>query len=182
MRIKPFIFAFFGLTLSAGVANAFTVDGDLSDWGVSVVDNNGSDFVVSGNPSIAGVHVEDQDDTTNSGYLGPNAGGQNYDAEFMGVAFEGGKLHIAISTGQRPDNDFAHYSPGDIRIETNDGTVFGIEVGGGAGGGAGGAITEGDDGSFYTTNGSGYTTAHTALTGAGEQLAGTIWSGATWYD
>lgn len=180
--IKQVAFAFLGLALSAGAAQAFTVDGNLSDWGVSVVDNNGSDFVVSSDPSILGVHVEDQNDTAgNGGFLGPNSGGQNYDAEFMAVAYSGGKLHIAISTGQRPDNGFSYYSPGDIRIRTNDGTVFGIEVGGGAGGGAGGAITEGAAGSHYTTNSSGYTTAHTALTGAGAQLAGTIWSGATWY-
>jgi len=176
--IKQVAFAFLGLALSAGAAHAFTVDGDLSDWGVSVVDNNGSDFVVSSNPSILGVHVEDQNDTSNSGYLGPNSGGQNYDAEFMGVAYENGKLNIAISTGQRPDNGFSYYSPGDIRIQTNDGTVFGIEVGGGAGDGAGSTITEGADGSFYGTNGSGYTTGHTALAG---QTAGSVWSGATWF-
>ena len=80
--IKQVAFAFLGLALSAGAAQAFTVDGNLSDWGVSVVDNNGSDFVVSSDPSILGVHVEDQNDTAgNGGFLGPNSGGQNYDAE-----------------------------------------------------------------------------------------------------
>jgi len=83
------------LTFSASTAIAapITIDGDLSDWGISVADGTSSQPVgtdYSGLRSdLAGSMIEDTDDTTNSLYLGPNYGGQNYDGEFMGVLTQG---------------------------------------------------------------------------------------------
>ncbi len=160
-------------------ASAITIDGDLSDWGVTVADNNASNF--SSPLTTIGqtaYFVEDQDDTAgNGGFLCPNYGGQNYDAEFLGVALDNTTLYISIVTGQRPDNGSTYYSPGDIRLNIG-GTEYGVEVGGGIGGGAGGAITEGAAGTTYTVNSSGYTTG-LATTDA-SQTADSVWSGATW--
>ncbi len=160
-------------------ASAITIDGNLSDWGVTVADNNASDF--SSPLTTIGqtaYFVEDQNDTAGSGgFLGPNHGGQNYDAEFLGVALDNTMLYISILTGQRPDNGFSTYSPGDIRLNIG-GTEYGIEVGGGAGGGAGGTITEGAAGTTYNTNSSGSTTSIAATDAS--QTAGSVWVGATW--
>jgi len=115
--------------------------------------------------------------------VGPNNGGQNYDAEFLGVFVDQASsttLNIGIATGQRPDNGFSRYGPGDIRISFTDGSgnesVFGIEVGGGPGDSSrvSGAITEGDVGTTYDIRDSGYTEsplpAHPEA-----QKAGTVW-------
>lgn len=66
-----------------------------------------------------------EDDTDNT--LGPHTGGQDYDGEFLGVGISGAFLAIAIVTGQRPDNGFSAFAPGDLRIETSLGS-FGIEL------------------------------------------------------
>jgi hypothetical protein len=175
----------------------------LSDWGVSVADNNGSNFGVPagagqttlGDGSVMFYHLEDQSDTAgHSALLGPNYGGQDYDAEFMGVIINGTQLSIAIVTGQRPNNGFSFFGPGDIRIQTSQG-VFAVEVGGGVGGGSGTAITEGALGTTYRLNSSGETkgvlmsdgTAVGDLTGPNPQLvanatqtAGSIWKDPQW--
>jgi hypothetical protein len=168
-------------TLSTNAA-AFTIDGDLSDWGIAVADNNGTDY--SGlNTDLVGYMEEDTDDTTNNLFLGPYWGGQNYDGEFFGAAVQDNTLYLAILTGQRPDNGFDSsgrglYSPGDIRISTDMG-LYGIEVGGGpVGDTPGGAITEGDSGSTYILNSHGYTVGYTDAAAA--QVAGSLWSGVDW--
>lgn len=172
------------LTANSAVrAATISVDGNLSDWGVTVADNNGSTYAPSG---LLGSHVEDTNDLDDNYYLGPNWGGQNYDAEFMGVARGTGVqrnlLYVAISTGQRPDNGFANYSPGDLRLvgmgANQTPFTLGIEFGGGAGGGTGSAITEGANGTTFVLNGNGVTTGVTHhATGL---LAGSIWLNPTW--
>lgn len=161
-------------------ADPLVVDGELSDWGVHVADHNGSDInAYAGHAGIGllGWHSEDSNDHQgDSGYVGPNYGGQNYDAEFMGVAHNEGRLVIGLSTGQRPDNGLKRYSPGDLRIVTNAG-VYGVELGGGAGGAAGGAIEEGASGSTYLVDSHGWTTGHVAQAGA---VAGSIWFNPDW--
>lgn len=169
-------------------AGPITVDGNVSDWGITVKDGNQSSF---SNPAVANTILnktffftaEDQNDLWgDSGYLGPNYGGQNYDAEFMGLAFDDTKLYLVIVTGQRPDNGLQRFSPGDIRIVAKDSkngpvtSVFGIEVGGGIGGGAGGVLTEGAAGSTYTLNSSGYTKGHTNS----PRVVGSIWKDPSW--
>lgn len=149
-----------------------TVDGDLSEWGVTMA-NGVSGGVGSTYVSVPGITADDEDtnDTSNSYTVGPNQGGQNYDWEYLGATIQSGDLYIGVMSGQRPDNGFTLFSPGDIRITTTYGRTFGIEVGGGAGNGTGaGNFTESSDsrginasnlGSFYGLNGSGYTATHT---------------------
>ncbi|MPZ43532.1 MAG: PEP-CTERM sorting domain-containing protein [Betaproteobacteria bacterium] len=157
------------------------VDGSVADWGITVGDGNSSDF---SSPAVANViklytALEDNNDLAgDSGALGPHFGGQNYDVEFMGVAIDSSRLYIAVVTGQRPDNGFARFSPGDIRIVANNGAVYGIEVGGGAGGVAGGLLTEGGGaaGSTYSLNGNGFTIGYADSL----RTVGSIWKDPTW--
>jgi hypothetical protein len=158
------------------ISGPLAVDGNLADWGITVADNNASVLI----PSIPTLYyaIEDQSDTAgDGGFVGPNYGGQNYDVEFMGVAKQGTRIYIALVSGLRPDNGFPRFGPGDIRIVVG-GTVFGIEVGGGAGGGAGGAITEGATGSTYVLDSNGFTVGHNAAVAA--QTAGSIWRNSAW--
>lgn len=170
-------------------AGPITVDGNVSDWGVSVADNDASNF---SNPAVAGTILgstfyfarEDQPDTAGDAYfLGPNYGGQNYDVEFMGLAFDATRLYLTIVSGQRPDNGLMRFSPGDIRIVAKTGkngsvtNVYGIEVGGGAGGAPGaGMQAEGGAGSTYNLNASGFTLSHAASARA----VGSIWRDPNW--
>jgi len=184
MQMKKTMVAAGIAALIAGAPAAaapLVVDGLVSDWGITVGDNNASNFsapAVSG-ALFFGFAVEDQSDLAgDGGFLGPHYGGQNYDVEFMGVALTASKMHIVIVTGQRPDNGLQRYSPGDIRIVGNDGHVLGVEIGGGVGGGAGGVLATGAAGSSYTLNSSGFTTAH-ASTGA-LQTVGSVWRDPAW--
>ena len=169
------------LCVIAGSAPAFAdyiVDGDLSDWGVLVADNNATTFITGPNSGLLGTHLEDQDDNAGDGaYVGPLYGGQNYDAEYMGVARQGSEIFISIMTGQRPDNGLTRFAPGDILIET-DTAIYGIEVGGGEGGVAGALVGLGEIGSTYELNGSGYTIAHEAADA--QQTTGSIWVDVNW--
>src|SRR3569623_1307118 len=159
--------ATFAVVASSSISAApIVIDGNLDDWGLTVSDGNESNFL---HPRA--------DIGLLSYYLGPGYGGQNYDAEFMGVALQGSTLYITIVTGQRPDNGFNRYSPGDIRITTANG-LYGIEVGGGKGGRGGAAITEGERGSTYRLNASGYTVGY-KKTAAG-QYVGSLWSNVDW--
>src|SRR4051794_34195793 len=89
----------------AGVIN---VDGLVGDWGSNQSYStgtwkNGLDGSVPG--FTYQYFVEDPNDTnSDSGFVGPNYGGQNYDAEFIGVGVENGQLKIVIVSGQRRDN------------------------------------------------------------------------------
>lgn len=170
-------------------AGPIVVDGNVADWGISVGDNDTSNF---SNPGVAGTVLNStfffqrEDNPDNSGdsyFLGPNYGGQNYDVEFMGLAFHADKLYLAIVTGQRPDNGFHRFSPGDIRIVAKTGktgsvlNVYGIEVGGGQGGGAGlGLLTEGAVGSTYNLNSSGFTVGYADSARA----VGSVWRDPNW--
>ena len=173
--------------LSAPAAAAtITIDGNLSDWGITVSDSPGSTPLsnfsnLSTTIGLQASFVEDQNDNAgDGGFLGPNQGGQNYDAEFLGVALQNTTLFIAIVTGQRPDNGATRYSPGDIMLTINN-NLYGIEVGGGVGGGAGAAITEGAAGSTYNVNSNGFTNGTTPLLAtAAAQTAGSVWIGADW--
>lgn len=169
-------------TASAAHAVPLTVDGDLSDWGINVADGTVGNTVGTNytglRSGLIGSMIEDTSDLAgDSGYVGPNYGGQNYDGEFMGWALQGNQFHVAILTGQRPDNGLMRFSPGDLRIETSNG-IFGIEIGGGAGGGAGTALQEGAAGSTYTTYSNGYTQAHNNADPL--QTTGSIWSNTDW--
>lgn len=175
------VFALIISALSLPASAALIVDGSLGDWGVTVADHNQSNFTTwTSGLQILGSHVEDQDDEAGHSFvLGPNAGGQDYDAEMMAIASQGSRYFICVVTGMRPDNGFAYFSPGDIRIETSAGT-FGIEVGGGKGGNTnpGTMITAGAPGSTYTLNSNGEAQVHTGISTG--QVAGSIWHNAGW--
>lgn len=185
--------AFLCSSLATGVEAAIVVNGDLTDWGVTVANNDTSAWGVgagTGARTFGGFeyfyHQEDQSDTSGDGFLlGPNHGGQNYDAEFIGWGLDAGHIVIGISTGQRPDNGFDKFSPGDIRIRTTIGD-FGVEVGGSGTPGSPAAtsfITEGALGSTYQLNSSGYTTGVTnsnAIGARATQTAGSVWLNPTW--
>ncbi len=178
IRCTPPVCILAAVLVPAAVHAGLIADGHLGDWGVTVADNNLSTYVFDSGLDLLGSHIEDQNDTAGHGFvLGPNQGGQDYDAEMMAVALQGGRIFIAIVTGQRPDNGLPSFGPGDIRIETASGTL-GIEVGGGAGGADGSLITAGAPGSTYTLDGNGVTRSHAAAAPA--QVAGSIWSAATW--
>lgn len=168
------------LLFSAGAAAAatLTVDGDASDWGFSVADNNASTWAPASGIGLVAMMLEDSDDLAgDGGIVGPNQGGQNYDAEVLAAAVQGSDLYIVIVSGQRPDNGLARYAPGDLHIMTDAGD-YGVEIGGGAGGGSGTMLTGGESGSTYTLNSSGFTTAHNVAAAA--QTAGSIWLDPTW--
>jgi hypothetical protein len=87
----------------ASGAAALTVDGNLSDWGATVADNNGSVFTptvaltgtafASDGSTQTTFFLEDTSDTAgNGGFVGPNYGGQNYDVEFMAASRSGNTL------------------------------------------------------------------------------------------
>ncbi|MGH8672023.1 MAG: PEP-CTERM sorting domain-containing protein, partial [Burkholderiales bacterium] len=166
-----------------------TVDGNLSDWGVVLLNNNGSNIrpntVASGSSSPCQAPLntmwacEDTNDNaglfdSNGGFVGPEYGGQKYDVEFLGAAQNAGKLFIGIASGLRPDNGANLYGPGDLFLTAN-GVAYVIEMGGGAGHTGGAALsaqTQGAAGSFYTLDGNGYTVSQTSLL---SQLVGSIW-------
>lgn len=180
------------LLLCAPAQAGFVVDGDLRDW--EIVNNSAhTDWDV---PAVSGIGVyttsygfkfkyarEDSSDTAgDSGYIGPNSGGQNYDTEFLAAGVFGSELRISIVTGQRRDNGFERFAPGDLRITMTPGggteVIYGLEIGGGRGGTTGTSVNLGDPGSTYGLNSSGFTTSHTAsATGpiGTAHVAGSIW-------
>lgn len=186
MKITTWLFCLLTIAATATAASAGTlvVDGDTSDWGVYVGHGNTSNMnSYSGHPGIGllGFVAEDQDDFADvTGYLGPLSGGQDYDAEFLAAAQDGGLLHVLLVSGQRPGNSFKWFGPGDLRIETSAGT-YGLEVGGGPGGpGAPDSVVEGDAGTTYTFKSNGYTLAANGTDAA--QTAGSLWFSPTWLD
>ncbi|TCS38548.1 putative secreted protein with PEP-CTERM sorting signal/MYXO-CTERM domain-containing protein [Paucimonas lemoignei] len=172
---------------SSAQAAPLAVDGSLADWNVVLKDSASStpasQFATVTAPAgakLLGYAIEDQNDINNDIFLGPHYGGQNYDVEFMAVAYQAGKVFLTIATGQRPDNGLQYYSPGDIRIVDNNNKVYGIEVGGGSGNASikQGAITEGATGTTYTLNSNGFTVS--VANAAPAQTAGSIWSNVNW--
>ena len=132
--MKRFLAGFAALALCALLAPVaafavpFTVDGDLTDWGIVIGDGSATtlDSIIGGPGGLVidnangGVGtdysslavgggiwtfaVEDTNDSRNNYAVGPNYGGQNYDIEFMGLAREGSEIFVAILSGLRPDN------------------------------------------------------------------------------
>jgi hypothetical protein len=192
-----------GFALAAGLmlgTSAFAlpaIDGALGDWTASIstgIDSFGaagtpSTFCTAGTVCVGGstafsAVAEDTNDGNNAYAVGPNAGGQNYDTEYMAAAAQGTNLYLAIVSGQRRDNGSANYSPGDIRI-TNllTGNVYAIEMGGGTAGGATGTINGGDAGFFYnisTSSGQTLNGGSDDLSAAGGKVAVTQTAGSIW--
>jgi hypothetical protein len=139
------------VSLGTTAHGAPVVDGNLAEWGIGMQGGHntydalyGVSYPMASNGGVAGTitsglpiglpvdfHVEDSNDSSGIDYrVGPLYGGQDFDAEFLGVAHDplGNKLWIAISTGQRSDNAFAYFEPGDILIQTVHGTYYGVET------------------------------------------------------
>lgn len=113
--------------LSASSAQAFVIEGNLSDWGVQ---RNGSAAGWTPNSSALAYKIEDQHDA----YLNPGYGGQAYDAEAMYVAWDASNLYIGIATGHSPltvNNPTGNsYGAGDIAIDfgINGSFDYGVEL------------------------------------------------------
>jgi hypothetical protein len=91
---------------------AITVNGDLSDWGVTPGAYGASSWA----PTNGAIYtVEDQQGGPTT-YLTPGYGGQRYDAEAMYATREGGFAYLAIVTGF-PDTGYGVHIPGDIAID-----------------------------------------------------------------
>jgi hypothetical protein len=181
------------LACSASSQAAISVDGVLTDWGISLDSNkhlvydsaygyaynSQANVEKRGYATVQGAKIaydlEDSNDNSNSYQVGPLYGGQNYDAEALVVTVSGKNLYIGISTGQRLDNGAKYFAPGDICISKNSKT-WGIEVGGKSKS-LPTQILEGDKGASYVVNNSGYASSSTSLSG---QLAGSVWEGGTW--
>ncbi|MDP2809092.1 MAG: PEP-CTERM sorting domain-containing protein [Rhodocyclaceae bacterium] len=96
----------------SGSAWAITIDGNLSDWGVTAP---------SWTPTL-GIRSTIEDQTgSGSYYLNPGWGGQAYDAEALYATISGTKLYIALATGHNPrtlQNPAANsYGAGDFAID-----------------------------------------------------------------
>ena len=156
LAARPFIALGFILLAACAQAGPITIDGSLADWGFFVGDNNTSTFTPTKGLNVVGIAVQDTNDTWGSSkFLGPGRGGQDFDIEALAAVVQNGNLYVAMVSGQRPDNGFTAYGPGDFVFNTKGG-VYGLEVGGGSGGGAGTAITEGAVGSIYSLNSQGF--------------------------
>ena len=127
-------------------AAVFSVDGNLSDWGITLGASqhfnyaagynysyhSGLDLTGTRGQAIIGGNavcydLEDSNDDSNSYQVGPLYGGQNYDAEVLVASVVGSNLYIGVASGQRPNNGLAYFAPGDIRIAAGQ-NVFAIEV------------------------------------------------------
>ncbi len=119
------VFLWMVFFIVSGGAQAFVVDGDLSDWGVYPGGFGFSDWQPD---SEIAYLVEDQSGERGA-YLGPGYGGQLYDAEAMYFAFEGDYAYIAVVTGVSPSGS-GYRTPGDIFIDFgNDGSYeYGIRT------------------------------------------------------
>ncbi len=113
MNVFKLLTPFLSGVLFTVPALAYTIDGNLADWGVSH-NGNAGDWTPN-----SGIHftVEDQKDS----FLLPGWGGQAYDAEAMYVTWDASNLYIAIATGHNPatPNNPTHnsFGAGDIAID-----------------------------------------------------------------
>lgn len=175
-KIKNLLIGFGSLLVMLASLESSARASILGTMGVNVGENNtttyamatrtaawstGNGVNISGKTNSASgalyYNIEDQNDNAAlSGFDGPRYGGQDYDAEFLGVLFSGTKISIGILTGQRFDNGVNNYSPGDILIRTSIGNYW-IEVGGSGAGAADGIIARGENGSSYALDSSGHT-------------------------
>lgn len=171
----------------------------IADWGITGGYNSdtlvapgltneaiNSTYLATANQAdVSGGHLfyRMEDGVGASGLVGPNYGGQQFDAEYLGAIISGTSLRIGLVMGHRIPGTGAFsnvFEPGDIRITTTSGQVYGIEVG--AGGGLGSL------GATYRIDGNGYATGvrYSNGTTAGyspfpavflaQQTAGSIWA------
>ena len=121
--MRGVILSLFFFLLTAFSAQAITIDGNLSDWGLdtSSFGENGNDWSQV-NP---GVFVWQEDcvgydcpGADRDDYVGPGYGGQTYDVEAILATLDDSYLYIAIVTGF-PLEGYNGYEVGDIFIDVN---------------------------------------------------------------
>lgn len=126
MTVLKLLAPMLGGMLVAAPAFAYTIDGNLADWGVSH-NGNANDWTPGNGIRYT---VEDQKDS----FLLPGWGGQAYDAEAMYVTWDTSNLYIAIATGHNPatPNNPAinSFGAGDIAIDmgNNGSWDYGIDT------------------------------------------------------
>ncbi len=114
MKLKNILMTSSILFALSGTANAaFTIDGDLSDWGVSQ-NGNANDWT----PNAGIFHtIEDQ----HSSFLSPGYGGQAYDAEALYAYKDDQNVYVGLATGHNPEtaqNPSANsYGAGDFAFD-----------------------------------------------------------------
>ncbi len=117
-----------------GGANAYVIDGDLSDWGLGRA-GQASDWA----PTPGVVYQVEDFLGGSTGQVGPGFGGQAYDAEALYLNRDQDNLYIALVTGHDPATpdrpNHNQYAPGDFAINffqgSNDHTFeFGIDTNG----------------------------------------------------
>ncbi len=124
-RSLPVMRAAAGLMLlgAAGAGQAISVDGNLSDWGLTF-SGAATDWNTS-NPGVLSV-VDDQAGGGGA-FLGPGWGGQAYDAEALYMTWNSSTLYLAMVTGHSPQTQQKpsqnSYGRGDFAFDFNlDGT------------------------------------------------------------
>jgi hypothetical protein len=106
-----------GLAMSANTL-AYTIDGSLSDWGVSQ-NGNAQDWTPS-----SGVLFAEEDQ--HSDYLGPGTGGQGFDAEAIYLDWDSTHLYFAVVTGRSEDQSV--YPSGDLAFDFGNNGQFEIGI------------------------------------------------------
>jgi hypothetical protein len=118
--------------LATGTASvsAITVDGNLTDWGVTIdyTQYDRADSLWA--PTEPGIYwwAEDFTVRSDSGFVGPGYGGQNFDVEAAYMTVQDGNLYAAFVSGfdlegQYGWNASKRYTTGDLFFDVkNDGT------------------------------------------------------------
>jgi len=110
---------------------AYTIDGNLSDWGVNpLVGAPGSEDWIP-NPGVDRYVVED---IYHGWDVGPGGGGQDFDIEAVYFDSDSSNYYIAIVTGFAKTGEFGYWAPqnryymGDIFLDFG-GTLYAVETG-----------------------------------------------------
>lgn len=131
------------LTLGFGVgqAPAITIDGDLSDWGITDISQGHHPFETV-NAGVQGSYMSgtfeifywEENAVGSSGSVGPGYGGQTFDIEGIYLTFDENNLYFAATVGM-PQGGWNGYNIGDLALsfdgafDTIAGPGYGFEYG-----------------------------------------------------
>lgn len=115
----------FAVGMVATSAGAITIDGDVSDWGVTLPPTADAPDAAWAN-TVGESLIDD-------GQVGPGAGGQNYDIEAFYAVIVGNNLYFALVTGfeqggQAGDANQSHYDGGDVFFNFGGGAGYDAAV------------------------------------------------------
>lgn len=94
-------------------ADAYLIDGNLADWGVTPGLYGASSWTPN-----SGIYYAVEDNDPAIDYLGPGSGGQTFDAEAIYVTSDTINLYFAVVTGL-PSGGSGSWKPGDIALDLN---------------------------------------------------------------